>query len=86
MTKKYYSPSNGTEWDMFRENNCWSGCEHYSHAMEYDRDAKVTCPILFKLLEQMGLPEDEFPDVYYFSNAELDTTKCPAVCLKKEIT
>ena len=81
---KTYSPANGTEWILFREINCWDDCKFYNHKMEYDRDAKITCPILFKLLDQMGLSEEKFPDVYQFADDELNVEMCPARCLKKE--
>jgi len=81
--KVYYSPSNGTEWELFLQNNCF-GCKYYSEEMLSDREVN-TCDILFKLLEQQGLSEEEFPEVYQFTKDTFDFRKgYPPICLKKE--
>jgi hypothetical protein len=82
MSKKvYYSPSNFTEFLFFLENNCL-GCKNYNAEMHWNRDIN-TCDILFKILDQQGLAEEDCKEIYYFSKDELDIEPCPAKCLKR---
>ena len=76
-----YSPSNGTEWELFLENNCYH-CQRYDARMREDRGVN-TCDILFKLLEQMALKEEDFPDIYQFKDDELADNGSTPECLKK---
>jgi len=81
--KVYYSPSNGSEWEKFLEKNCYS-CKHFSEEMLFNRETN-TCNILFKLLEQQGLFEKDYPEIYQFEKDTFDFSKgYPPICLKKE--
>lgn len=83
MQKVNYSPANGTEWELFLDNNCF-GCKYYSEEMLRNREIN-TCDILFKLLDQQVLSEKEFPEIYQFDEDIFDFSKdYPPICLKKE--
>jgi len=82
--KLRYSPSNGTEWEMFLEKNCYR-CRHFSKEMLSNREVN-TCDILFKLLEQQSLNEEDYPEVYWFEEDIFDfNNEYPPKCLKKEV-
>ena len=77
-----YSPSNGTEFEMFLERNCYR-CRKFDKEMMYNRDVN-TCDILFKILDQRVLSEEDAPDIYEFEDGVFND-ECPPECLKKEV-
>jgi len=80
--KVYYSPANGVEWGLFLEKNCY-GCKHFSKEMLSNREVN-TCDILFKLLDQQVLSEEDCPEIYWFKEDTFDfNNEYPPKCLKR---
>ncbi|MAE82912.1 MAG: hypothetical protein CMB80_09270 [Flammeovirgaceae bacterium] len=77
----HFTFSNGSEFDHWYMQYC-GRCLFNSEEDEPDGYDDINCPIQKKIYMQMGIPEEENPDIYRFTDEEIKVDDLWGECMQ----